>query len=296
METASPKHPATTPPYTLTHRCASEPDSTPEGARYLTALRVEGASKRALLQIVRRLDDFGGPIGLFGDVLSDAQAASIPRAIDSIEWASLPRPIGGERNAPVLTLEYALGTKIVRREFSSMAGEFITAIRPIHSIVDDLVVRLHAKPQRAIEVSAARTAGGFKLVWRNIGTGPVMLADPRETEVPGGRSKGFADVVAIPPPGKFAKSSIIVPLAASATPTHPVKLPPGGVLELETVPWAPPSPGEYAVSAAWVDYDGPKVNEKDVMPRIPKLDDLHDARPFVIRGGAFSTGVRFQVP
>jgi hypothetical protein len=163
--------------------------------------------------------------------------------------------------------------------------------------VDELGSMLIAHPQRAIEISLARTATGFRLVVRNVGTGPVMIADPRQQGPTPGTTRGSLKVAEWTEQTDFAM--VVwkpVPLQPLGSATEQVTIAPGKTFEVDTVAWTPATPGRYVAEGAWKDYVGPTVDPKAVMPMVPDRHGAEtDARPYVVRGAAFSAYLNFKV-
>ena len=154
------------PPFTFTLRSVTDPSPVPEGGQYATVLRVDGASRSAIMTINRWGGDTSHPIGLFHDVLPQSDAGSLSKAVTSTRWSELPRPTGGVSGGASLTLEYVEGPRIIRRAFSATNFEFLHAIAPIMSNVDQLQARLLEKPARAIRIGVAYTGSKFKITWQ----------------------------------------------------------------------------------------------------------------------------------
>ena len=267
---------------------------------YLNVIRVDGASGRALMLVNRQGGDTIHPIGLFAASLSPAQTTGIAAAIDGIKWADVPPPRGGDISAAMLALDYAHGSRIIQRSFNARNGEFLQAISPVMTQIDNVGALLLGQPMRAIDASVVRTAQGFKLVVRNIGTGPLMISDPRAATGADGKTCGMVEVAERkdPIPGTFSSPPTFrsVPLQPLGDAPASLVLGPGQKHVVETVVWTPPHPGRYFAHAHWKDYDGPKVDPKKIMPLIPDpAAAAADARPYVIRGAVFSESIKFDV-
>jgi hypothetical protein len=271
----------------------------PELFAYQQVVRVHGASGQAvMLQNRHGGDMIRLPVGLFGTTLSKQQVAKVATTLDAIKWSELPRPKGGDINAAILSIDYSRGARIIQRSLNSRNTELLQALTPVMDQVSELGRVLEASPRRTVEVSVARTPQGFKLILRNAGTGPVLVADPRLPPggANGGKPRGAVRVAAAPPKVDFTdltwEAIALAPLGAAPA---VVTIDPGKTHEFETVPWAGPTPGDHWAQASWEDYAGPDIDPKTVMPMLPAPDQLDDARPYLVRGAAFSAYVKFSI-
>ena len=292
--------PVTHHEYTLTLR--SDADYVSPGVyAYMEVVRVRGASGHAVMLVNRQGGDLPErAVGLFGAVLPVATIAALANALDHIKWGALPQPQGRDVGASSLSIDYARGTRIIQRQFQSDDGEFLDAIAPVMGIWGQVDAKLFANPLRAIDIAVARTEHGFKLIIRNVGTGPVLLAAVGQAAAHARHAPHGVVAVALAaePPRPFADPPAFTPVAlqAPADTSHAVPLGPGRTYEIETIAWVPPQPGRYLVRASWEDYVGPEVDPKTVMPMIPEPDHaVQDPRPYVMRGAAFSKTVAFVV-
>lgn len=267
----------------------------PDLAGYMQVIRVDGATGKAVMLLNRYGGDLAErPVGLFGMALSKPQVAGVAEAIERIKWAELPRPQGGDINAAVLSIDFSRGTKIIQRSLNSRNAELLRELAPVMNQVTALSSALREHPLRAVTVSVAQSGDGFRLTLRNVGSGPVLLADPRH--VPPGSQKTRAVIrVAAAPPGVDFTDLVweSVPLAPLGSAPAVVILGPGKTHEVNTVAWTAKQGGDHYLQAAWKDYVGPQVNPHDVMDAVPDPDKMGDPRPYVIRGAAFSTDVKF---
>jgi hypothetical protein len=285
--------------YHLTFRSQMDPMGS-DMFGYLNVIRVDGASGRAVMVLNRHGGDTVHPIGLFAATLPAVQVNAIATAVDGIKWSDLPRPRGGDVNAATLSLEYAQGSRIIQRTFNARNGEFLQALSPVMNQIDRLGSLLLGQPSRAVDVAVVRTTQGFKLVLRNLGTGPVMVADPRQPAGASGVTRGKVEIAEREEatPGSFSAPPTFspVPLQPPGNAPQFVVLAPGQTFTVETVAWTPPAPGKYFAQAEWQDYAGPTVNPKTVMPMIPDPGASEgDARPYMIRGTVFSDSIKFDV-
>ena len=285
--------------FTLTFRSEMDRLST-GGAAYATVVRVSGQSGRAVMSINRWNPDLPKPIGLFGDKLNREALEPLSASIETTKWAELPPAKGGDVSGAQLTIEYARGGQVIRRVFNSYNLELVRALAPVMSAIDGVLDHVAHHPLRVLELGVKRTPTGFRVSWRNIGKGPIVIADPRLPAVaPRTGTRGRVSVGAVPPsrPGwdlPIPEPSWLDLEPANGAPS-PVTLAPGQTLELDTVPWKPAGPGDYVADASWVDYVGPTFDPHAVMDAIPDPSQMDDARPYVLRGGGFSTGINVKV-
>lgn len=267
----------------------------PDLAGYLQVLRVQGATGHAVMVLNR----YGGdlirrPVGLFGATLTKMQTAAVGGAVDGIRWAELPQPKGGDINAAILSIDYSAGKKIVQRSFNARNTELLQALAPVMDQVTALSQELEQHPLRALDVSVAQAGTGFRVSVRNVGSGPVLLADPRHLATPTAGPRATVRVASAPPGMPFSRllweSVPLEPLGAAPA---VLTLEPGKAHEVGTVAWAAKAAGDHYVQAVWQDYVGPAVDPKTVMDAIPAPDKLGDPRPYVIRGAAFSGYTKF---
>ena len=252
--------------------------------------RIDGRTGNVIVFENRTGGDQPGPIGLFAMTAPKAQTEALSAAIEGLKWADLPALTGGDINLAMLSLEYARGSLVIQRDFNAGNRAFLNALGPVMRPLETILRAASKAPVRAIDLSVARTEHGFKLVLRNVGTGPVMFTDARQPRRLPGQTCGRVVIEA-----RGGGGSDDVPLRPATGPLAAVVLGPGQTHEVETVPWTPPHPGQYYVGATWEDYGGPKVDSKDVMPEVPAPTDKPDARPFLIRGAAFTKGFEFTV-
>jgi len=284
------------PDFTLTFRSLSDLVS-PGIYAYMTVTRVDGASSRALMVLNRYGGDLiNRPVGLFATSLSRSDRAALSAAIEGVDWNALPEPTKGDISAASLELEYSHGSHSVRKAFSASNLELLHALSPVMEQLDRLGGTLLAHPERAISVSVVRTNQGLKLILRNVGTGAVLVADPRLPSASAGTRRGSIGVAREnEASGGFRPLPTLTPVQLQP-PTGPtsVLLTPGQTLEVETVPWSPSVPGKYMAKATWIDYTGPDANPNSIMPMIPDPStEPGDSRPYAIRGAAFSSYIHF---
>jgi hypothetical protein len=264
---------------------------------YMTVTRIDGESSRAVMLLNRHGGDvINSPVGLFATSLSRSDRAALAAAIESIDWNALPEPTKGDISAANLELEYTHASHSVRKAFSGSNLELMHALSPVMEQLDRLGGTLLAHPERAISVSVVRTNKGLNLILRNVGTGAVLVADPRLPSASAGASRGSIGVAReTEATGGFRPLPTLTPVLLQP-PNGPTSalLKPGQTLEVETVPWSPPVPGKYMAKATWIDYTGPEAGPNTIMPMIPDPNtESDDTRPYAIRGAAFSSYIHF---
>lgn len=285
--------------FTFTYKAMGGGEVSPGVYATMTVLSVNGRTGQGLMLLNRHNGDLlGQPVGIFTHTFNPERMTDIVSAFESTKWADLPQPTKGDVNAPMLSVDYGRGTLIIQRSFNARSLEFIRSIPAVMKQVDDLATALVTKPARAVICSVERSTDGFSLVITNVGTGPVVLADPRpadETEATGrGQVKVAIEVPEVP--GSFAMPPIwqTIPLALRGDSAASVTLAPGQSHKVPTVPWQPTaSEGTYVAQAIWTDYAGPAVDHAKHLPLIPDPTAMDAAKPYIIRGAAFSSYTKF---
>jgi hypothetical protein len=271
----------------------------PELFAYLNVLRVEGATGQAMMLLNRQGGDLPGtPIGVFSTTLKKEQVLALGVAIEGVKWNETGSFNGGDIHAANLSLDYSRGTRIIQRDFNAMNGQMLNAISAIMSQITEMMRLLEDHPSRAIDVAVARTASGLKLVIRNIGTGSVVIADPRHpgSEMP--PTCGWVGVAREVPEvhGVFRSPIPLQPIPLPSLGIAPpwVTIAPGKSIDVETVAWTPSGAGKYFARGNWKDYSPIAGDPKAFLPLVPDPRDIeHDERPYRIRGAAFSSVLRF---
>jgi hypothetical protein len=286
--------------YTFSFRSEGGGEHSPGVYAYLTDIRVSGKSRRAVMLLNRHNGDLlGRAVGLFSGSLQHALADSLSSDIEATRWAELPQPTKGDVNSPMLHIDYSHAQVIIRRSFNARNLEFIRSIPGVMKDIDDVGSALLSQPARAVSVAVARTGSGFNLTITNVGTGTVMIADPRPNAKGEGARAAFKVAESAPQqPGTFSAPPIFKPLALQPREgdPKPIELAPGKSFTADSVPWPEPAAGgKFVAQASWTDYDGPEVEAKSVMPTMPDPESTADARPYVVRGAAFSKYLNFTV-
>ncbi len=284
--------------YRLTFRSTMDRiGNDPELFAYLNVLRVDGATGKAMMVLNRQGGDLlAAPVGLFATTLTKDQVQALGTAIERVKWNETGGMKDGDINAAALSLDYARGTRIIQRDFNAMNGQLLNAIRAVMDQITDLMRKLEDHPARAIDVAVVREPSGFKLVIRNIGTGPVAIADPRHPGRHNGSTCGWVgaaqDIPAVPGSGPIPLHPVAFPPLGAAPPL--VTIPAGKSIEVDTVAWVPSKPGKYFARGNWESYSPVGGEAKAFLPLVPDPVEIdRDARPYRIRGAVFSDVLLF---
>ncbi len=271
---------------------------------WMTWLRVRSDLGLAMMVLGRHNGDLQGrPVGLFAVTLRADELATLREQVESVKWAQLPPPTGGDVTASTLEIDYARGSLLIRREFNARNREFIAAIG---TLLDPLTERCGAmleRPANALTVVVSATPepkqpGLVQLSFElhNIGTGPVALVDPRVAGADGqarGRFMLTADSNDGRPP---MWSPIALPPLPEGEPEL-LTLPVGGKLVVP-MPWQFNQAGSFYLRGDWYDYAGPQptAEHAPVMPLPVDLDAAYTTHgPYAVRGAAFSHAVPFHI-
>ena len=193
----------------------------------------------------------------------------------------------------------------MRRVFNARSANVLAALGPVMAQLDESNAQLLKKPRRALALAVSRSHAGFKISWRNVGTGPITIADPRGAGAGSGAvTRGFVKLWQLPPPRPGwdppIPTPITLPLVAATGPDRPVTIVPGQAFEAVTQPLsAKAAPGKEIVQATWIDYDGPAQPSSSSATPSPSpspslAEQFDDKRPYVIRGAAFSANVEIK--
>ncbi len=295
-EDADPTH------YKLTFRSTMDRiGNDPELFAYLNVLRVDGTTGKAIMLLNRPGGDLlGKPVGLFATTLTKEQVQALGAAIEEVKWNETGGMKGGDINAATLSLDYGRGSRIIQRDFNAMDGQFLAAIKGVMAQITDLMRMLRRHPARAIDAAVVRSPSGFKFVIRNIGTGPVAIADPRHPGRDDGSTCGWVGAARDVPsdPGTFNPPTPLQPVGLQPLGLAPpvVTLQAGKSIEVETVAWKPSGAGKYFARGNWRDYAPITGGAKAFLPLVPDPVEFdHDERPYRIRGAVFSDVLLFAV-
>lgn len=250
----------------------------------------------AVLVHLRDHQDFAGQaIGLHHARLEVAELEAIREAVAKIDWARLPRPVGGDFNAPKLALRYASGNLLINRGFNARSGNFIEAISPLWRLLDKLMTRTMRGPNATIEPILAFAVDAdeprqytIRVGLRNSSHNPVALIDPRvptdsgpaRLEVQVGERVVDRDWVS-----PFRWTTLELPRLPEQAP-HTLLLAARKRWELE-LPWLVPKPGRYEIRMRWRDYGGlldPLPNQTPFMPVPAKGASIIGSGPYPVRG------------
>jgi len=250
----------------------------------------------------RQSDDAPGAIGLFGAKLAPDRVSALAKLLTQIRWGQLPEPSGGDINAAQLSIDLKHGKQIVQVGFNAAnTGPFMRAVGPVIDLVGEIEHDVAGHPLRALNVTVERTARGLRLSVRNVGVGPVMIADARSRGKAGRKTRGRIEVGydgpegATPPQSELRYDPVALQVPGNDKPYPPVILAPGQAHEIDSIPWAPSAPGKYIIAGSWEDYDGVGADRSAVMPMLPGPDQLADKRPYLMLGAAFSKAVKIVV-
>ncbi len=275
---------------------------------WMTTLVVKGGSApRAAMYLNRHNGDLiGRPIGLFSDSLSASRAQQIDERFAEMDFAGLPAPTDGDVTGSTLHLDYQKGFRIIRRTFNSSNHDFLLAAAPIMDELRDLMSYLLTKPERAIaislettEVQGKRLSFDFRVT--NIGEHDVVIADPRVGSLDPLQPRAFVQVALLPEsvPGEMEIPPQWQTLALEEVPGQVLEgghtIRPKESLVVKSKIWTAPANGEYVAQAIWQDYQGPPdIDMSLVQPLVP-ADVTQNEQPFVVRGSAFSSYLKFVV-
>lgn len=272
---------------------------------WMSWLRVRSDERTAVLVQTRREGDLVGQgVGCYRRTLDEAMLAKLQHAIESLPWAKLPVPTGGDINANHYALDYQRGDLLIQRGFNARNFEFMAAIAPYMDAASEIMTYLGERPLGLIktsvwvrEVGSDRSARQLGLVLENAGAGPVAITDPRVPSEPGVAARATLKVA--PAGNGWSEPSwTMLPLPAlpEGAPTTLI-LPAGGKLEL-AVEWRASGTGTYGVRGEWFDYGGPIEPPSDALPFMPLAalgPTPASSGPYCVRGAAFATGVIFEV-
>lgn len=284
-----------------------DPNGQPlEVHEWMTWLRVRSDEGVGVLVVTRRDGDLPGqPVGLFRRRLDAAQLAALQQGVESVPWAKLPPPRGGDVIADHYAIEYNRGDLLIQRGFNAHNFEFIEAISPYMNAVGEIMKSIGERPVALVQATVTITADGsdpnlrqLALTLENPGSGSVIMTDPRVPPSPGVASPRMYLRVAPATDGWTEPSWTLLPLPTLGEGQPKVMLlPPGGRLDF-AVPWRAPAPGTYYLQGAWIDYEGPVEPLADQLPLVPLAVDGPSPPadgPYPVRGATFAMGVSFDV-
>jgi hypothetical protein len=239
-------------------------------------------------------------IGLYHGRLNADEIEQLRHTVEQTPWPDLPRPVGGDFNAPNLAIHYESGPLLIRRGFNARSGNFIEAIAPLWTLLDKILTRVNksaaATLEAKLEVQAdpdnplRQTIG---LTLRNRGVGHVVFTDPRVLTSEGTPPRLLVRVGELTssnphsPPHQW--TTLPIPLPPADAPRS-VVLRPHARFEL-SLPWLAAKPGAYLVRAAWQDYAGPieaVPGQTPFMPVPARGLSALGSGPYPIRGAVFA--------
>ncbi len=275
-------------------------------AQWMTDLIVQGGmpARCSLLMTRYNGDLIGRPVGLFS---MPFQAMRLQRLVDqlmAVEPEKLPKGTSGDASASNLKLTFQNGSRNLTCAWNAADRRYRGAIAPAMDDLTALMTEVLTKPERAITVTAERTEEGgvsrLRLRLTNVGIGEVIVADPRLATPLTPEPRAYVQAAFLPPevPGQMDLPPDWQRVSLEAAPAglqdEGVIIPAKGSVTFLTRPWTPPTSGEYVVQAVWQDYYGPiKINPLEVQAPVPQSADTND-KPFVLRGAAFSSFLRFD--
>ncbi len=260
----------------------------------------------------RSVDDLDEPVGLFHTRLDFRELTEIRDAIESIDWAALPKPVGGDIRAFHVEFEYVREGLTIQRGWNARSWDFIKAIKPVDDILEQLARKLRARPAAALALSVAHEPDPkdprhhvLRMTLTNVGTGSAIITDPRvswpeRTPAPRPWDRSWRalpraswELLRLLPDGYRESEGELVqaPLAPEGTPTTMI-LRPKQRFEM-SMDWHAPEPGNYVLHGRWMDYEGPlkmALDQQPIMP-LPLTGPASDGRGvYPIHGAAFAYG------
>jgi hypothetical protein len=255
----------------------------------------------AVLAITRDSGDLGErAIGLYHGRLDAEELEQLRRAVEGTAWPSLPKPVGGDFNAPHLAIHYESGPLLIRRGFNAHSSNFIEAIAPLWSLLDKILSRVNKSAAATLEAKLDHRVDAdnplhltLRLTLRNRGIGHVVLTDPRLPTPEGWPPRLLVRVGELTSSNPHSPPHRWTPLEIPARPEDApgsLVLRPHGRFEL-SLPWVAPKPGTYLVRAAWQDYAGAieaVPGQTPFMPVPARGLSALGSGPYPIRGAVFA--------
>lgn len=260
----------------------------------------------AVLVHLRDHQDLGNrAIGLHHARLDFAELEAIRTAVAQFNWSRLPRPSGGDFNAPDFWLCYACGDLLISRRFNARSGNFIEAIAPLWRLLDKLLVRtmrgasgtLEPTLDLRVDPSDPRRCT-VRVGLRNRSIGPVAITDPRVPTSSGARRLGIQIGECVVDRDDLSPYEWI-PLELPSLPAdgpRSLMIPARRRWEIE-LPWIAPKPGRYELSMRWLDYDGPLdrlPGQTPFMPVPKQGSSFVGSGPYPVRG-CCRAALRFEI-
>jgi hypothetical protein len=255
----------------------------------------------AVLAITRDSADLADrPIGLYHGRLDAEELEQVRRTVEQTPWPDLPRPVGGDFNAPNLAIHYERGSLLIRRGFNARCSNFIEAIAPLWALLDKILTRVNKSAAATLEAKLDNESDAadplrqtLRVTLRNRGVGHVALTDPRVPTHDGVTPRLLVRVGELmssnPHSPPHAWTLLPIPAPPQDAPRSLV-LRPHGRFEL-SLPWVAEKPGSYLVRAAWNDYAGPLEAVRGQTPFMPVpavgLSALGSG-PYPVRGAVFA--------
>lgn len=275
---------------------------------WMSVLNVRGGMPPwASMMVTRHNGDLiGRPVGLFSGPLPSARVRRLVELLDAVDPGSLPKPTAGDVNANNLQLSYRRGKRELACACNVRDQAYLAVIGPVVAELAPMMSELLVKPERAITVSVEKSEDGgpgtrLRMLLTNVGTGDVLVADPRLVSPGSPEPRAFMQVA--PRPARVPGEMVIPPRwqRVGLEPAPPEVADEGRTirskdsLTILSATWNAPAPGDYVAQAVWQDYVGPtKLDLTKVQAAVPKDAEGSD-KVFVVRGAAFSSYVRFTV-
>jgi hypothetical protein len=237
-------------------------------------------------------------IGLFADRLDAREIEQLRRTIEFTPWAELPRPVGGDFNAPQMAIRYSSGDLLIQRQFNAWSSNFVEAIKPLWDLLDVHMNRLglRAAATMVLRLRVDQSSDDprqhvIHLRLENEGTGAVVLTDPRVPSDVDARLEvrvgELVDAVGVPP---FEWTVLPLPGLPEGEPRSLVI---GAKSHFEiSVPWVASKTGKFEIRGTWVDYMGPSDPVAGQLPFMPLPERGPSAvgtGPYPIRGSRASS-------
>lgn len=250
--------------FTLTSRGGPEK---PGGLRERDSLlRVDFTAGVATYEQHRSAADMAGePIGTFRMPLPTERRRGLLAAVDSDAFRGLGPTSGGSFSSSTLSYAFERGGKKTVKELSSGDLAQIQRIEALEDQLNALVAELFQHPLAAVRAEIRHVAQGgdelFQISVANIGTAPVVVANPRRLGAAGGVRVAVAEpeVPGVTPPEPAWTTLPLEPLAAGKVEPPDVKLAPGERAFARSVAWrrAGPKGAAYYAQSFLESYAGP---------------------------------------
>ena len=184
--------------------------------QWMSVLNVRGGMPPwASMMVTRHNGDLiGRPVGLFSGPLPSARVRRLVELLDAVDPAGLPKPSAGDVNANNLRLSYRRGTRELACACNVRDQAYLAVVGPVVAELAPLMSDLLLRPERAVTVSVEKSEGGgpgtrLRLLLTNVGTGDVLVADPRAVSPGSPEPRGYVQVA--PRPARVPGEMVIPP-------------------------------------------------------------------------------------